>query len=141
MTSPSASVPDLRKRGAMFYVILGGAAVLLVGAIVAVIMTVRTPADPAATACDHVEQQAELGSAPWDAWMDGLVTVVQERVKSVAENEAIRIRADRRQDRCTEILRKLQKNLPEPTYTAIATCIAGATTPKRAVRCYELVRQ
>ncbi|MEO8699301.1 MAG: hypothetical protein ABI867_04630 [Kofleriaceae bacterium] len=141
MTSPSASVPDLRKRSAMFYVILGGAAALLIGAIVAVVITMNTPSDPAIAACEHVEQQAEMGSPPWDAWMDGLVAVVQERIKSVAENnEPIRIRATGRKDRCTETLRKLKKNMAEPAYAALAKCIGDATTPKRGLRCYELVR-
>lgn len=140
MTSPGSSIPDLKKRSKVLYVILGVALVAAVVVIVVVATSGKTDVDdPGPGACKHVEQQAEMGPQPWDEFVESLAKAIEERVKT-ASGEAVRIHSQRRDDKCTESLRKLEKNLDPKLYQAIARCIADATTARQASKCLPAIR-
>jgi hypothetical protein len=134
---PAGSIPNLKKRGPMFYIIVGGALVLVVVAVVIAVTTLRAPADP--SACAHVEQQAEMGPEPWDAFVELLAKVVEERVTTEA-GEVVRIHSQRRDDKCAEAMRKIEKNVKPEVYQAVASCVAEATNAKQAARCLGAIK-
>jgi hypothetical protein len=140
MTSPGSSVPDLRKRQPMFYVIIGAALLLLVGGAIAAIIAVKTPKDLGLDACAQVERQAELSPpAVWDDFIDRFASEVNANV-TTAQNEPITITADKRGAKCHEALRKLKKAMKPEDYDALATCLAEATNPRQGTRCFGFLK-
>lgn len=142
MTSPDASVPDLKSKSKpVLWVVLGVLAVVLIGGIVWFALGPKDKVDPGPAACAHIERQAEIAPDAWDAFVEQMVTVVQERVVSKTENVALTIRSGSRKDRCSEIMRKLQRSLAEQNYDALAACIASVGSANRAVRCLDAIQQ
>jgi hypothetical protein len=137
MTSAGSSIPNLKKRGPMFYIILAAALALVVVVIVIVVTTLRAPKDP--SPCAHVEQQAEMGPEPWDSFVELMAKVVEERVKTPG-GEVVRIHSQRRDDKCSEAMRKIEVNVAPEVYRAVASCVADATTAKQAARCLGAIK-
>ena len=135
------SVPDLRRKRPIWLLIAIAVAVVVAAIVAVVVVGTGSVADPGKQACDHVEQQAEMGAARWDSYIDSLVETVESRMVNVADNnEPIRIRGSTRDDRCRETLRKLRKAMQPNGYTRLASCIADASTTRQASLCLALVR-
>ena len=134
MTDAGASIPDLKKRGKVLYVFLGLGVVAVVAVVVAIAMSGSKPADdPGPAACAHIEQQAEMGPAPWDTLVEDLAWDV-ENLKTTG-GEPIKIHSQRRDDKCTESLRKLAKSIDDDMYRAIVKCLADATRAEQGYIC------
>jgi len=134
MSDAGASIPDLKKRGKVLYVFLGLGAVAAVAVVIVIALGGgKSVDDPGPAACKHFEQQAEMGPAPWDELVENLAWSV-ENLKTTS-GEPIKIHSQRRDDKCTESLRKLQKNIDDDMYRAIVKCFADATRAEQGYIC------
>jgi hypothetical protein len=138
VTSPDASIPDLKKRSKLLYVILGVGALAVVAVIIVVATGGKKFEDPGKDACARIEQQAEMGPEQWDWFIDQLVTYVKKNVKT-QQGEMITIQSNKRPDVCSELMRKLDKAMGSEKFAPVAKCIADITNAKQGMRCVELL--
>ena len=139
--SPGSSIPDLKSKSKpVLFIVLGLAVLLIAGGVIALLLAPADKPDLGPEMCKHVEKQAEMEPAAWDAMIDTLVTTVEERVVSKTENVPIEIQNTTRPNRCTETMRKLERSLDPDRYEGLAKCVLSAGKAGKATRCVDWVR-
>ena len=138
MTAASASIPDLRPRKGLGKILLVGAIVAFVAAAtIGIVYGAGADEDPAAKACDAIEERAKERPEFWDRFVSALARTVEERAWRSVKRKELEITGDTRRERCMNSFEGIKDTVSYRTFEQIANCVAAATTWRAGSECFD----
>ena len=138
MTTASASVPDLRPRKGLGKIILVGAIVAFAAAAtIGLVDGASASEDPAAQACDAIEERAKERPEFWDKFVSALARTVEERAWRSVKPKQLEISGDTRRERCMSSFEGIKDTVSYRTFEQIANCVAEAQTWRAGSECFD----
>ena len=93
--------------------------------------------DPAAKACDAIEQRAKERPEFWDKFVNALARTVEERAWRSVKPKQLEITGDTRYERCMNSFEGIKETVSYRTFEQIANCVAEAQTWRAGSECFD----